>query len=111
VAAGLFLFVLPGLYLAARFGFGVFAAVDRGLPWPDALKTSSAATEGHRSQMLILYGIMAGLYGLSVLPYLYGRGGLGALTVTIYSFAVTPLLGAAYAAAWDSLSSGREEAP
>lgn len=109
IAAGLFLFVVPGLYLAARFGLGVFAAVDRGLDWQGALRLGSAASEGRRMQLLVLYGIMAGLYGLSVFPYLYGMGALGAVTVTVYNFAVTPLLGCAYAAAWDSLSSHPEE--
>jgi uncharacterized membrane protein len=111
VAAGLFLFVIPGLYLASRFGLGVFAALDRGLSWPGALGASSAVTEGHRLQVLVLYGIMAGLYGLSVLPYIYGMGGLGAVTITVYNFAVTPVLGAAYAAAWDSLSGAGEVTP
>lgn len=111
VAAGLFLFVLPGLYLAARFGLVILAAVDRGLSGTEALGTASRVSEGRRLQLLVLYGIMAGLYGLSAIPYLYGMGGLGMVTVTVYNFAVTPLLGAAHAAAWDSLLGAGEETP
>jgi len=109
VAGGLFLFVIPGVYLMLRYGLAVFACVDGKLSPGESMRLSSDITSGHRWQLLVLYGIMIGLYGLSVFPYIVDLGGLGALTVPVYNFILTPLLGTAYASAYDSLVSTGEE--
>lgn len=103
VTAGLLFLIVPGLYLWARFGMGVFAAVDRKLNLNEALEFSSRITEGNRLQILLLHLIMAVLSLLLVIPSVFEMGNLGMITFFIYIFVMTPLTGTAYAAAYDSL--------
>lgn len=103
IAAGLLLFIVPGLYLWARFGMGIFAAVDRKLNLDEALDFSTRITEGNRLQILLLHLIMAVLGILLVIPSIFEMGNLGVITFLVYLFFLTPLSGTAYAAAYDSL--------
>ncbi len=103
IAAGLLFFIVPGLYLWARFGMGIFAAVDRKLNLDEALNFSTRITEGNRLQILLLHLIMAVLGILLVIPSVLEMGNLGAITFLVYLFFLTPLSGIAYAAAYDSL--------
>jgi hypothetical protein len=103
-AAGLFFFIIPGLYVWARFGMGIFAMVDRKMAVADALDFSSQITEGSRLQILLLHLIIAALTFLFLAPALVESGGqLGTLMLLAYQFVMIPLAGTAYAAAYDSL--------
>ncbi len=103
-AAGLFFFIIPGLYVLARFGMGVFALVDRKLDVSEALDFSSMITEGSRLQVLLLHLIIGGLGMIFLLPgLLEPEGNIGMVMLLIYQFIMIPLAGTAYAAAYDSL--------
>jgi len=111
ISAGLIFFIIPGLYLWARYGLGVFAAVDRKIEVSEALEFSSRITEGNRLQVLLLNLIIAAIGVLLVLPGVLGMNSLGMITLLIYVFVMTPVAGTAYAAAYDSLvetSAGEE---
>ncbi len=103
VAAGMILFIIPGLYLMVRLGMAMFIVVEKPGGVTDTLKYSAKITSGHVGKLLIYYGILIGLYGLSMVPYLTGRQMLGAVTTTFFNFLVTPILGVTYASAYDSL--------
>ncbi|MBN1163167.1 MAG: hypothetical protein JXB45_01175 [Candidatus Krumholzibacteriota bacterium] len=109
IAAGLLLFVVPGLYWLLKFGLSMFAVVDRETSPQESMRLSERLTRGHKGKMLVFYGITMGLYGLSVFPFAMQRGMLGAISISIYSFVLTPFLGVTYASAYDSLLSCRRE--
>ncbi len=103
-AAGLIFFIVPGLYLWARFGLSVFAAVDRRLDVDGSLEFSSRITEGSRLQVLLLTLILAALGLFFMIPgLLYEGSGPAGFLLLIYQLIMIPLTGAAYAAAYDSL--------
>jgi hypothetical protein len=102
-AAGLFLFIIPGLYFWARFGMAMFAAVDRELDVSSAFDFSSRITEGNRLQILLLQLIVAGIGVVLVLPTLLQMKSLEMIALPLYVFVMTPLAGTSYAAAYDSL--------
>jgi len=103
-AAGMFLFIIPGLYVLARFGMGVFALVDRRLNVSEALDFSSMITEGNRLQILLLHLIIGGLSMIFLVPSLLEpEGNMGMFMLLIYQFIMIPFAGTAYAAAYDSL--------
>jgi len=111
-AAGLFLFIIPGLYFWARFGMAMFAAVDRDLDVSAAFDFSSRITEGSRLQILLLQLIVAAIGVILVLPTVLQIQNLEMIALPLYVFIMTPLAGTAYAAAYDSLvetKSGEEE--
>jgi hypothetical protein len=112
VAVGLILFIIPGLYLWARYGMAIFAAVDRDLDAGEALEFSSRITEGDRLKILLLHLLLAAVGVLLIIPSILEMENLGAITVLAYLFILTPLAGTSYAAAYDSLVDtkvGREE--
>ncbi len=103
-AAGMFFFIIPGLYVLARYGMGVFALVDRKLDVSEALDFSSMITEGSRLQILLLHLIIGGLSMIFLVPSLLEpEGNMGMFMLLIYQFIMIPLAGTAYAAAYDSL--------
>jgi hypothetical protein len=103
-ALGLLLFIIPGLYVWARFGMAVFAAIDRRLDVTDAFEFSTRITEGFRLQILLLHLLLAAIGVLMVMPTVLEMENLGMLSFVIYVFVMTPLAGTAYAAAYDSLA-------
>ncbi len=103
-AAGLFFFIIPGLYVLARFGMGVFAFVDRDLEVADALNFSSWITEGNRLQILLLHLIIGAMSLIFLLPNLMDpESQMSMVMLLVYQFIMIPLAGTAYAAAYDSL--------
>jgi uncharacterized membrane protein len=73
VLAGMLLLVVPGIYLALRFGQYLNAIVDRDLGVIDALKYSSRITRGNRLNLfglgivafgIVLAGLLALVFGL-----------------------------------------------
>ena len=58
VVLGLILFIVPGVYLALRFGYFQYAIVDRNLGIIDAFKYSSELTKNNRLNLLGLFVIM-----------------------------------------------------
>jgi uncharacterized membrane protein len=109
VMVGLLCLIVPGLYLWARYGMGIFAAVDRRLNLAEALDFSSRITEGNRLQILLLHLIMAVVSLLLVIPTALEMGTLGMVAFLAYIFVMTPLTGMSYAAAYDSLVETRTE--
>ncbi len=61
---GFILLIIPGLYIAARFGLFMYAIVDKRLTWQDSLKASSDITEGRRLSYFIKM-ILIGLLGVA----------------------------------------------
>ncbi len=103
IAMGAFLFIIPGIYAVLRLGMSIFIVVDKETSLTDSLKFSAKITNGHEGKLLVYYGILLGLYGLAVFPYLIGMGHLGAFTTSVFNFVITPVLGVTYASAYDSL--------
>ena len=72
VVVGLVFFVIPGFYIAVRFGYYGYFIVDEGADPIEALKKSSAITQGVRMD-LFLFGLMiAGLTLLGCLVLFVG---------------------------------------
>jgi hypothetical protein len=81
VAVGLVLLIVPGIYLALRFGQYQNAIVDKDLGVIDSLKYSSRITEGNKMNLLglgvicfliVIAGVLALLVGLFLaLPVVY----------------------------------------
>ncbi len=109
IVAGLFLLIIPGLYLIARFGMGILTVADRKLPIEQTLEFTSRITKGHRLQILLLH-LITGILSITVLlsGQLYG-GNIEAITFLVYQFVLAPLLGTVFAAAYDSLVETRVE--
>ena len=103
IALGTFLFVIPGIYAILRFGMSIFIVVDKKTALADSLRFSAKITGGHEGKLLVYYGILLGLYGLAVFPYLINMASLGAVTSSFFNFVITPVLGVTYASAYDSL--------
>ena len=103
-AAGFFLFIIPGFYVLARFGMGVFAFVDRDLKVDEALNFSSMITEGSRMQIVLFHLIIGSLSLIFLVPILIApEGDLNTALLLAYQFIMIPLAGTATAAAYDSL--------
>ena len=103
IAFGTFLFIIPGIYAIIRLGMSIFIVVDRKTKLSDTFRFSAMITSGHEGKLLIYYGILVGLYGLAVFPYLIDMATLGAVTSAVFNFVITPVLGVTYASAYDSL--------
>jgi hypothetical protein len=69
VVVGLLLLIVPGVYLALRYGFFLTAMVDRDLGVIDSFKYSSALTTNNRMNLflLALLGLLVMLAGLLAL--------------------------------------------
>lgn len=69
LSLGFLLLIVPGIYLALRFGFYGFAMIDRDAAIGEAFRVSSRITEGHRWQLLLfgLVVIVLNLLGLLAL--------------------------------------------
>ena len=103
IALGTFLFIIPGIYAILRLGLSIFIVVDKKMPLADTFRFSAKITSGHEGKLLVYYGILLGLYGLAVFPYLINMATLGAFTSSFFNFVITPALGVTYASAYDSL--------
>ncbi|GAA5128116.1 DUF4339 domain-containing protein [Luteolibacter yonseiensis] len=71
VGLGLLLFIVPGIYLALRFGFYRAAIVDRNLGVLESLRYSSSLTTNNRLSLFVLslltiFIILAGMLALCV---------------------------------------------
>lgn len=85
VAAGLIVFVIPGLYLAVRYGFCEFFVADgRAAGVGDAFRKSSDITRGERWR---LFGLELALLVLNVLGAMFFGFGL-LLTIPLSIFAM-----------------------
>jgi uncharacterized membrane protein len=85
VAFGLCLLIVPGIYLAIRFGFFSYFIVDEGAGPLDALQKSSQLTEGVKMDLFLLALTVAGLNVLGLLLFAVGL---------VVSVPVTCLMGA-----------------
>ena len=94
VVAGLILLIVPGIYLALRFGLFQYAIVDRNLGVIDSLKYSSRLTEKNRLN----------LFGLVILMFLVMIAGALALMVGLI-FAI-PVVTLAFPLAYRFLQFG-----
>lgn len=63
VCLGLIFFIVPGIYLAIRFGYAPILVVDKGMSFSDALTGSTNMTRGN---MWGLFGIGLAMIGLIV---------------------------------------------
>jgi uncharacterized membrane protein len=64
ISLGCLLLIVPGIYLALRFGFCVTAIVDRDLGVIDSFKYSSSITANNRMPLLGLL-LLCGLIGVA----------------------------------------------
>jgi uncharacterized membrane protein len=85
VIFGLCLLIVPGIYLAIRFGFFPYFIVDEGAGPLDALQKSSRLTEGVRMGLFLLAMVAVGLNVLGLLLMAVG---------VVVSVPVTCLMGA-----------------
>jgi hypothetical protein len=92
VGLGLLLLILPGIYVAIRFGFYGYAMVDRNAGIIESFRLSSQLTKGYKRSLFLLVILAILLNVLGLLAVLYG------LLVTI------PVSLIAYAYAYDRLS-------
>lgn len=82
---GLSLFIFPGLYVLATFGFFPFFIIDKGSGPIEALEKSAEATKGMRMELLLFFLACAGIDALGVL--FFGVGILIASPVTLIAMA------------------------
>lgn len=94
VGIGFVLFVVPGVYLLARFGFTTYAIVDEGLGVGDAFRRSSDITEGRRGK-LVLFGLaLIVLNVLGLLAFLVGVILTSGVTIVAVAYVYRRLSGA-----------------
>lgn len=97
VGLGLVLFIVPGVYLLARYGFTTYAIVDEGLGVGAAFRRSSDITEGHRGK-LVLFGLaLIGLNLLGLLAFIVGVILTSGVTILAVAFVYRRISGAAVA--------------
>ena len=72
VGLGLMLFIVPGIYVALRFGLFQYAIVDRNLGILESFRYSSALTANNRLNLLGLGVLMALIILAGILPLLLG---------------------------------------
>jgi uncharacterized membrane protein len=86
VFMGLILFIVPGLYLVARYGLYPFFILDKGLGSIDALKGAERASAGRRWELFLLF---MSCFGLNLLGFLLlGIGVLFTIPLTVIALAV-----------------------
>jgi uncharacterized membrane protein len=94
VGLGLVLFIVPGIYLLARYGFTTYAIVDEGLGIGAAFQRSSDITEGHRGK-LVLFGLaLVGLNLLGLLAFIVGVILTSGVTILAVAFVYRRISGA-----------------
>jgi uncharacterized membrane protein len=84
-AIGLILFIVPGLYIWATFGFYPFFILDKGSGPIECLKQSAEATQGIRWHVFLLFLVCTALDLLGLL--FFGVGILIAAPVTLIALA------------------------
>lgn len=92
VVVGLLLFVLPGIYLAARMGLFPYRIMAGHAGPVAALKQSWALTKGHTASLLV-YGVLFVLVSIA-----------GALTFGILALVLFPYLFLAYGALYHQIA-------
>jgi hypothetical protein len=92
VGIGLFLLVIPGIYLIVRFGFWPFVMIDRDASLTDSFTGASAISEGQRWNILF--------FGLAVLLIVVA----GALALFVGLLVALPVTGLASATVYRKLA-------
>ncbi len=87
VAAGLILFIVPGVIAIHRLLLAVYVLYDENLGIKDALKRSAELAKLHPGELWGVIGILAGLVLLSAIPY---AGWL--FTVVSFFYSAAPAL-------------------
>ena len=72
VAIGLVFFIVPGIYLAVRFSFYGYFIVDEHAGPIEALKKSSALTDGVRVELFLFFAMLIGINVVGTLALLVG---------------------------------------
>lgn len=81
ITLGLFLLVLPGLYLALAYGFTTLLIIDRRLDFWPAMETSRKTITTHLLGYFLLALLMLGICFIGSIPF--GLGLLVAIPVSI----------------------------
>jgi len=103
VSVGLVFLVIPGIYLMARYGFSLFAVMDRDLSVSDSFRFSDTIVKGSIIQLAIFFLIAMGSFYITALLFLSMSGRAGLIIMIIYHLAVTPFISLAFASAYDSV--------
>ena len=69
---GLLCFIVPGIYLAIRWTFAEFYVIDKNMRPIEALRASSALTEGCRWKLFLFSLLAISIVTLSTLAFLVG---------------------------------------
>jgi len=72
VVVGLVFLIVPGIYLAIRFGYYGYFIVDEEVGPIEAFKKSSDLTEGVRMDLFLLFALLIGLNIVGALVLLVG---------------------------------------
>lgn len=83
---GLILFIIPGIYVFARFGLFPFFILDKNLGPIDALKQASQASEGIRWELALFFLACLGINILGIL--LFGIGIFITIPITLIALAI-----------------------
>lgn len=102
VTLGLMLFILPGIYIALRFGFFMIAIVDRNMGVLESLAYSSRITTRNRFHLF-------GLFGMS-LCVVFAIMLFGAVAALIGATIVMPAIALAHVTAYRWLQYGNRAA-
>ena len=113
--AGLFLFIIPGIYLGCKFGLCFFPVLERRASIAESFDISGRITRGHLGKIFCLY-LLAGILSFMSQPFYMGLGLgafssgfdgelvlIGAVPFLVSLLVVTPWTTASLAAAYDSL--------
>ncbi len=102
VTLGLMLFILPGIYIALRFGFFMIAIVDRNMGVLESLAYSSSITTRNRLHLFGLFGMSLSLVFAIML--------FGAIAALIGAAIVMPAIALAHVTAYRWLQYGNRAA-
>ena len=103
VSVGLVFLVIPGIYLMVRFGFSMFAVIDRDLSVSESFRFSDIIIKNNFIQLAIFYLIAMGSFYITALLFLSFSGSTGLIIMILYHLAVTPFISLAFASAYDSV--------
>jgi len=100
------LLIVPGIIWGIKFWFFDYFVIDKGLGSIEALKKSSAITEGHKWNLFIFFLVITGINLLGAIFLLVGLFATMPITMIVAAFVYRRLLAQKVVSAPEILSGG-----
>ena len=110
VCSGTVLLIIPGIIWALKFGFGIYAVMDRRISATGAIKYSGQITKGHLGPLFMIILTLTPIHFFNyLLDRLLDKGEFTLIAINIafkllFISIIIPWISAALASAYDDLS-------